>query len=91
MTNRRDDRDARGHDGTRHNLFVERPEVFEGATPASHDQHIEATKFIQFRDRLGDLCGCPNALDSDRVQEELDIRPAPVRDLNDVSDRRPRR
>ena len=91
MTNGRDDRDTRGHDGPRHDLFVECPEVFERPSPASHDQHVEATKFIQFRDCLGDLCRSPNPLDSDGVQQQLNIRPAPVRDLNDISDRRSRR
>jgi hypothetical protein len=98
----RDDGHARGADGARHLLLIERPEVFGRAAAAADDDGVEpffgAAAFdgapvvvVQTPDGLGDLAGGALALHAHGREEQADGARAARDGADDVADGRARR
>ena len=86
VADRRDDRDARGGDGPRHDLLVEGPEVFEAAAAAGDDDDVGAGDPVGQRQGRDDLAVGALALDPGRRDEDLGASPAAADDLEEVAD-----
>jgi hypothetical protein len=62
MSHCRYDRNRTIHDGPRHRLFVERPEVLERTPAPTDDDHVAQARFTQCAEGTGDLTARPLAL-----------------------------
>ena len=71
MAHRRDGWHFRRKQGSRNNLFVERPEILKRATTATHDQHVERHdagffQLVSLSNGRRDLLCCTFTLHGDR-------------------------
>ena len=85
MADRADDRGIRLEDCPGHGLFVKRPQVLDGATATSDDQHVEA-QLVQCPYPMYDGRNRPLPLHQCRVEDDLHIRIPSLRDLDDIAD-----
>ena len=94
MSHRRDDRNRACGNGSRHDLLVEVPQIFNGATAAADDENIATRvakffRFAQFRDRLRDFhLGSPT-LHAHGIKHRLDPRRATGQYVQNILQRRP--
>ena len=85
MADRADDRGIRLEDRPGHGLFVKRPQVLDGATATSDDQHVEA-QLVQCPYPMYDRRNRPLPLHQCRVEDDLHIWIPSFRDLDDIAD-----
>ena len=90
MAHCRDDRDCTVKNSPRHRLLIERPQILDAPAAAADNDHIHLL-FLQgaYPPRHA-LCRAI-ALDLGRIQDQLHIRIAPARDIDDIPDRSPGR
>jgi hypothetical protein len=80
MAHRAHHRDRGRGDGPRHRLLIERPEVFEGASTACHDQDVESREPVENLNAFGDLGRRQVSLYLGRIDEDLEVGKAPMED-----------
>ncbi|KWV84891.1 hypothetical protein PFLmoz3_05493 [Pseudomonas fluorescens] len=87
MTNGTDDRGNAGINCAGHHLFVEAPQVFQGATATGQDQRVETPGVGEFQ-RPHDLRDCFAALHGSRDQGQFNVRRAAAEYADDVANYR---
>jgi hypothetical protein len=81
MTDRAHDGDAAPGYCASDDLFVERPEVFQGSSPASHDDEVDFAEPAEVVDRCCDLCGRAVPLHTNRDEYQFDPGESPAKDV----------
>ena len=88
MADADDDGYLQGRKRARDSFFVERPEVFQGATAARENQQITFPTLIRELERAGDLFGGRITLHRRRIDQHGGRRESPRKDREYVADRR---
>src|SRR5205814_4942883 len=95
VSNCGDDRYTRMKDGAGHDLFIERPKVFQAAATARDENRIQriatARPFIELGNPAGHFFGGTLPLHTTRGKNDLKPAMSSLHDMQNVRDGRPRR
>src|SRR5688500_12508434 len=83
-----DDRNRRCDDGSRHDFFIERPQVLDGPAAAPNDDHVDAGHFDDVLEGPGDVSRGSFALHARGANDQMRVWIASAEHLYDVANRR---